>query len=513
MPEPDSALGASSNAVSYSNNIGQSTPASSTTYGLLVEGRDYEGEVPALVVSTLLKRGSRIISQIGYIREDSREFILSVTCDLARSKGTLDDLVILLRRIKHVTYAEAVSLKNQMFDGLLFPLVMMETNRVVAVSSTLMFEIQEKLKTQGEKTSLVEAGRDYGKDIVYKIKQKILDNKNARKEPVADVRAIQENVKGYMKAAGWGKFSWESEENFERIVISDPPLSAEGGSGAGNLFLHGLVAGMTEVFRNKRFSVMEDHYDPKNRRLTATLIEENRIKPVEASPDVTLSHDEKTKVLGEIEKIINYVEGKEVGEQKPVEVKVVEQDFRGKVIAIPSSDSGDKLHITLKRKDAETGSGSSMGGENVQSPVTIPNVSGENNQEDSAQPPKQPEEHPQGKIKVETTLDVVDTVTTSESISKEGGIEADAALNLGSRVLVQSPHKERLRSHAEKYKTSQNNTEKTKQTDARTLEDLRNQNDILIGLLKRKRDLHYKEYEEFAEIREDEDANSEGSWI
>jgi len=504
LPEPNSAPGESSNAVSYSNKIGQAAPASSTTYGLLVQGRDYEGEVPALVVNTLLKRGARIISQIGYHRENSREFTLLVTCDLSRSKGTLDDLVIQLRRLKHVSYAEAVSLKNQMFDGLLFPLVLMETSRVVAVSSSLMFQIQKKLKTQGEQASLEEVGRDYGKDIVNGIRQKFEDNKDARKEFVADISAIRENVKGYMKAAGWGTFSWESEENFERIMINDPPISVEGGSGAGNLFLHGLVAGITEAFRNKRFSVMEDHYDPKNRRLTATLIEENRMKSVEAPRNETLPNDEKVKVLSEIEKIINYVEGKEAGEQKPAEEKEVELDFRGKATAIPSSDSGNRVHITLKRREVD--SGSSKSGENVQ-PAIVPKVKGEDIEKDLKPPLEEQAEHSQSEVKVEASLEAPEEISINKSTRiKENKHRADPNVK-DSHILL----KETFSTETEKSQNTQKNVEKSSSLDpgAKTLEDLQNQNDILIALLRRKRDLHYKEEDEFAEIREDEDESIE----
>ena len=33
------------------------------------------------------------------------------------------------------------------------------------------------------------------------------------------------NVKGYMRAAGWGKFNWEPEGDVEQVVILDPPIS------------------------------------------------------------------------------------------------------------------------------------------------------------------------------------------------------------------------------------------------------------------------------------------------
>ena len=56
------------------------------------------------------------------------------------------------------------------------------------------------------------------------IKQKFEDEKSTRTvSPRSEI--IQENVKGYVRAAGWGKFTWETEEHLERVLIQDPPVS------------------------------------------------------------------------------------------------------------------------------------------------------------------------------------------------------------------------------------------------------------------------------------------------
>ena len=114
-------------------------------------------------MEALLDRRARILSQTGYVHEKNKEFTLLLTCDLGVARKSPDELVIELRRMKSVTRVQAVTLKNQMFDGLLFPLTLMETNRVVAVNSNLMFEIQELLKTQVEKSSLIEGWKELWK--------------------------------------------------------------------------------------------------------------------------------------------------------------------------------------------------------------------------------------------------------------------------------------------------------------------------------------------------------------
>ncbi|MGI0091528.1 MAG: hypothetical protein ACREBS_07455, partial [Nitrososphaerales archaeon] len=393
-----------STIVYFPNNIGQGQPASSTTFAFLVEGKDDNGATPMLIMNALLKRGARILSQSGYLLKKYKEFTLSLTCDLEEVKATADDLVIQLRGMKHVTHAEAISLKNMMFDGLLFPLILMDTNRVVAINANLMFEIQERLKTQTEKSILIEAGRDYGKDIVNRIRQKFEANKNARPvPPPPSMQTIEENVKGYLRTAGWGKFDWKSEENVEQIFIQDPPMSSSEGSGAGNLFLHGMVAGMTEAFRKKWCCVMEDLYDPQTRVLSLALVEQSLVRSAEPRTRAeALSQQEKSRALHEIEKIIASVEREGSQETKPAEQNAPGEKGQEIVVDIPVIDSGNRVHIALKRG---SGAGSNFKEQTVEQeviqPINLgPRASNERTLE-LAQPRDQPEQKDNGLVKAE----------------------------------------------------------------------------------------------------------------
>ena len=499
LPEPDSARIKPSAAVYYSYNIGRGAPASSTIYGFLVEGKDSSGGVPALIVSNLLKWGARIQSHTGYLSERSREFTLSLTCDLGDADRTPDDLLIQIRKMKNVTRAESVSLRNQLFDGLLFPLVLMDTNRVVAIDSRLMFEIQEKLKSQAEKSGLEEAGRDYGVGIVTRIKQKFEANKNTRSESAPD-SVIIENVTGYLKAAGWGKFSWESEESCERVVIQDPPTSSKEGSGAGNLFLQGLMAGITEAFQNKRLGVMEDHYDIQARRLTATLVEQSRIKSVEPTREETLSQEQKTMVLGEIEKMISSVEGKVVGEE-PAEKLVAGQKLGEKPVEVAINDFG-RVQVSLKRKSRDAAPGSSNNtGENAQPVDNVSTVKGINNLDEIAT-------KLQEKVKVESALKVPHNETPGKPLQ----VDPISTGNLAHSDLNILVKQQKLEATEAKSKRKALENEAKVESSERTLEDLKNENDVSLTLFKRKRVPDYAEDNEYADF-DDSDTSFESSQI
>ncbi len=115
---------------------------------------------------------------------------------------TPDDLVIELRRMKQVRNAMAICLKNRMFDGFLFPLTILMTSRVVAVDSNLPFQIQDRLNSDESRIGLRDVGHDFALDIIKQIREKMSGFPED---------SVQENVRGYLKASGWGSFSWESE--------------------------------------------------------------------------------------------------------------------------------------------------------------------------------------------------------------------------------------------------------------------------------------------------------------
>ncbi len=427
MPSPDSAKQKSSIALYYPNAIGQASPGGSTAYGILVGGRDDgKGSVPVMAMSFLLKRGVRILSQTGYVNEKYGDFTLSLVCDLAGVDATLDDLVIELRKFKLVTSAESVSLKNQMFDGLLFPLVLMDSNRVVAVNSTLMFDLQEKLKTPAEKAALVDAGKQYGRDAVNRIKQKF-DTGTASKSPErhssAGTKVIQENVNRYMKASGWGKFSWEDGDNLERVFIQDPPtpVSKEAG-GAGNLFLQGLVTGVAEALQGKRLSVVEDHYDVPRRLLTIGLTEQNLAMQMEAQTrKESLTAEEHATALEEVQRLISTVEQLDSVGKPPEKEEKIEN-----VITIPVvAEGGNKFHFTLKRADPSKPAITQVD-EYIGKPkiIAVPT--------ENVKPPVEleipKEKATESELPVEKPVEIIETKVVSEPPVKEEKIEESKAV-------------------------------------------------------------------------------------
>lgn len=406
----------------YPNIIGQAAPATSKTYAFLVEGKYDKGEISLVVMNHLLKRGARILSQNGRVNERTGDFTLCIVCDMREMNDTPDDIVIQVRRMKNVRHAQGVSLRNNMFDGLLFPFVSMDTDRLVAINSNLTFQIQEKLNTQSEKSIFVEAAVDYGKLIVERMRQKFNDRRDAKSSPQPSIEAIQENVRGYMIASGWGRFNWQTEESIERVLINDPPTATIGGSGEGNLFLQGMVAGMMEGFRGKRYSIIEDHYNVQSRLLTLAYVEQSLVKPVETQSREQLeSTEQNVKVLEEIEKIIDAVEGKEqkLAQENESAKQPIEQVVKAPVAG---ADSGMRVQVALKRKGRGPGTTKKPADDRNETKVEKSNPSNDT----KTDPPKDSNQTQQ-EVKIPEAVN-----TKQEGKSDEAAAGADSVLILAS---------------------------------------------------------------------------------
>jgi hypothetical protein len=266
------------------------------------------------------KVGGKILSQKKYEDGNDGEFALSLLCDLDKLDETLDDLVAELCALQDVTNVEATVMKNHVFDGKFFPRALMEQDHVFSTNSSLLFQIQHSVETNEDKASLLEVGRDYGVNIGNQILQKqgsgSSSSKSEKNSSASKTQSgaketkdsLKRNASRFLMLAGWGKFNWESDGSMERIMIQDPP-SLTGGSGAGNIFLHGMVGGVLESFQGKRFKVVQEHYDEKRRLLMLGLAEYNKAIMLEKKTrEDLITTEHHMSIIEEVEKIINGIE-------------------------------------------------------------------------------------------------------------------------------------------------------------------------------------------------------------
>jgi hypothetical protein len=311
----------------YPSNLGLPTPANQFLQEFFVSGKNSDDAMYKLT-TLFLKHRAKIVSQTCYTSEDARELTIDAICNLEKIDCTKDDMLLEIRKLSFVKMAETLGMKNRIFSWSLFPFTVMGKVRHVAFPATVIVRISRNLSNSlGTKASaaILEEGRSYGSEVIKLLR--------AAFPPEATVTTVSENVKGYLRASGWGKFDlrFEPEQGLCETVIVDPP--AIDGEASGNDFLLGLVRGIIEGLYGLKTGIVRQSYDSSKRTLSVTLAKENVAQAVAKSDEileaVKVQEDQKrkkmkeeaeeAKALEELEKVIAEVEDTVKEEEAPKE--------------------------------------------------------------------------------------------------------------------------------------------------------------------------------------------------
>src|SRR5579875_1246506 len=261
------------------NVIGNLKAGTNTTYSFLIRGKgDSKGSKEVRVLNTFFDREARVISLSHYVNPEDNSFTISLTCDLRESRATPDSLLVELRKLKFIEDATVTSMKNWLFDRQLFPMNLVNTGRVVALSPSILLELEDNL-SGGKITpedALISAGWEFVLDIVRRVKSALTiesphKQQNQNKLTVSE-QVLRENTLACLKATGWGVFTMQSAKSVDQVMVQHPPASA-GEDARGNHFLYGIASGLVKVFSNHSCIVVQESYDSISRILTLTLAE------------------------------------------------------------------------------------------------------------------------------------------------------------------------------------------------------------------------------------------------
>jgi hypothetical protein len=308
----------------YPSKLDQTTVGTSTQHTFLVFSKDDKHGAPhTSILNAFLRHKVRINSQVGYADAKLGGYVSCLSCDLKNADISADGLTVELRMLKSVSTASSVRMENRIFEGVFFPLTLLD-KRVIALSSGITFLLEERLKTREEKNALVEVGRVYAISVVAQI-QKLFP-------PSTSKKILQDNISDYFKACGLGRFNFvASQEKAVQMAILDPPLS-ETGQAAGNHFLQGVVEGLLEAIDNRSMTVMEDLYDARARRLSFHLVEKS-IAEKSSAPLLkpSMPKEIQSQALDEVEKVIKSLEntGPDLDDKSPLVIEVSAERSEG----------------------------------------------------------------------------------------------------------------------------------------------------------------------------------------
>lgn len=278
------------------NNVGGLASSHSKYCAFLINGRQ-EGALLELVLNAFRRHGLTIGSFRAFTDRKKKEYAIYVTSDFSNGNISPFELAGELRRTKLVGGAIYVSLKERLFDGFLFPLTILDTERVVAMDSSFAFQIQEQLNTEAGRTLLNGLGRKYVTRMCENVRKK--NGKN---------RLLQ-NVLDYLKCAGWGSFEIAKRDaSIIEVTIKDPPVSKITGEASGNSFVHGMAAELLDLLQSQgRFELRQESYDRPTRLLTMILegTESRNREPSTFSGKETRHERVPRAATAEVEKVVS----------------------------------------------------------------------------------------------------------------------------------------------------------------------------------------------------------------
>lgn len=312
----------------HPRNIGSSTLGTAGTQSYLITGKEGKGaEVQILTV--FLKHKARILSHSSYVDERTGEFTMSLVCDLQKADSTPDDFLIYLTDVKSVKNVLTAKMKDRLFERFLFPLTLLDSDRVIALNADFIFQLQNHLEPQLSKSVLTRLGKSYALDVIKRIRDRLQG---------AEESTIAENVVDYLRSAGWGTFSWKTEGEIEQVVLQDPPLS-DAGDARGNLFVIGMGAGIVSAFRKKNMAVMSAYYNRETRLLSMVLADEMMVGE---QPQVKAEVEKENDKPHEVEKAIEPEEApSEDAEEEPDELRVPVLSENGGQVVVSSPKQPD----------------------------------------------------------------------------------------------------------------------------------------------------------------------------
>ena len=221
---------------------------------------------------------AKLVSHFGYMTgKPATGFTLSFVIDVSSMDCQPDDLLIFLRKMKFVRWAEKAKMSGKTFSNFHFKVMLGDRRSVIVDAeslSALILPFKSKNQQSEVAAAVREAGRNFGLLLSKSIPGSVKGQLSSQPESVIDW------IKGYLQTSGWGLFSYSIEDGVYTIRLAEPPVSENwDGPVSSQTYLCGLILGLIEgVTKPKKLEILNVYYNKENRALTLFVAEE---KPVE----------------------------------------------------------------------------------------------------------------------------------------------------------------------------------------------------------------------------------------
>lgn len=253
-----------------------------------------EDDCPERILQIFQVHQARLLSASVFPGYDpANEFVLQVILDTSKIDCQLDDLLILIRKLRFVKRAEKIRMGGRTFSNYLFPILTSNNRRAVILDAESILAVEDSLKTLDQdqansvRSMMFEQGRAQGHRVTEDLKSDAIP---AEKQE----EYMTEAVKGYLRASGWGIFGSNLDRDIYQVSIAEPPFVETNGSHfAGGSYLKGLIAGLLESKSNAavKLAVTHESYSKEKKILSIYFAKESVVSKA-ASIEKAQAEDE-----------------------------------------------------------------------------------------------------------------------------------------------------------------------------------------------------------------------------
>jgi hypothetical protein len=211
---------------------------------------------------------------------ESLHFVITAYTDMRAADCSLDELLVLLRDLLVVDSAEGASLSSSRYDKFLFPIVALDSSRLVITSAENLAQVEghfSKLPRDGGTLVLFEMGRQSGLAIARSLRR---SHTHVSQKQMLEMSADE------LRTSGWGLFKFdvaEMESGSVGVEVRDPIMMNIPGA-TESWWTYGLCSGLVEGIYGMAGYVSGPHtYSEKTKQIKFKLVELSRAQKEVAS--------------------------------------------------------------------------------------------------------------------------------------------------------------------------------------------------------------------------------------
>ncbi len=224
----------------YPNNLPLATPPGENIFEFLIVSKDEIGVV-ANITTIFANHRVNIQDFKSIFDPNSGTYVCILYADFSQADCIVEEALNQIKSLHFVRNIEAQKTEGRLFDSFLFPLLIRNKIRVLALRMDGLLKTERRLiqKMGSAGSSIIfEVGRNYGTDVMLAMQTDLGSS---------DKTSLLTNFELGLRATGWGICEINPIGNHSyQVDVEDPPIIMEDERPEDGKFFAGLIVGALE---------------------------------------------------------------------------------------------------------------------------------------------------------------------------------------------------------------------------------------------------------------------------